>query len=282
MASAQVTGGTAGRLPRGRREPARFQPTRSSSRPGSSCSSPSTTAASSAPSRSLFEHRQLRRRPGRAAGRRREAHHRHHREGAADPAALDRPRHRAGERRRGPRQGRAHRGPPHRPGRRGEGPGRDRLALPEEGLLLREGEGQRGRSLARRGADHLRHHRGQPRRHRPGRRRRQRGLSRRQRRRGGHGLQARRLLVVPEGRVQRGQGRPGHPRSPAQVVRRPGLHRFPGRGRLAGLRQRPGEGHPQAHRGRGRPVPRGDVRGRRQPALLDGGDLDASSPSASR
>ena len=43
-----------------------------------------------------------------------------------------------------------------------------------------------------------------------------------------HGHQARGLLVVPEGRVRRGQGGAGRARATAALVRRPGLRRLPG------------------------------------------------------
>ena len=63
-------------------------------------------------------------------------------------------------------------------------------------------------------------------------------------RRGRDGLEARRVLVVPEGRVQRGQARRGPPRAAAPVVRRPRLHRLPGAQRHPGLGLRAGQGDP--------------------------------------
>ena len=79
------------------------------------------------------------------------------------------------------------------------------------------------------------------------------------------------LLVVPEGRVRRAQGRAGRARAAAPLVRRPGLRGLPGHPRLAGVRLRRRQGGPAPHGGRGAGLPGRDLRHRGQPALLDRG-----------
>ena len=213
-------------------------------------------------------HRAVRRRDGGTAERGRQAGAGHQGQGAAAARGMvgarlraDRGRHRA-------RPGEARHRPPPRPRRARALPGRHRLALQEAGLLRRRREGADAGTAERRGAGGVRRERGAPGRGEPGGGGGEPGVSRRE---GGQadGHPARGILVVPQGRIRRAEGRGRRPRPAPALVRRPGVHRFPGHRRLAGAGQRARQGDAPSERRR-----RGAVRGRQlrhpgKPPLLD-------------
>ena len=215
-------------------------------------------------------HRPVRRRPGGAADRGRQAGARAQGEGAPGAGALGRARHESGLRGIGEGPGQAGRGPAARPQRRGAVPRLDRFPVQARGLLRRADQDAGAASGRRPGPGRVRRERGQSGLHQPGRRRGQSPVFRQECGRS-HDHQARGLLVVPEGRVRRGQAGAGRAREAPGLVRRPRLHGLPGDGRLARGGQHRGQGDPPPQGGRGPAVLGGDVRPRGESSVLGRG-----------